>query len=140
MPGGCCGAIMDDVTHDLTETKQILKTMWHWSPPQEYVEMVKALFTTVFDRSAALAAVVIAAMAKSTGKLQPAMGGLTVGVDGSLYTQNEMYRRMICKHLNTVLGEDTATLIHFAIADDGSGKGAAILAGALAQKLLKCPK
>ncbi|XP_055389109.1 hexokinase-like [Condylostylus longicornis] len=131
MPGECCGAIIADDSEDLAVVKEILEEMWQWTPPQEHVERVKALFVAVFDRSAALASVMIAALAKKTGRLQPAMGGLTVGVDGSLYTQNILYRQMLCKHLNSVLGEDTASLIHFAIADDGSGKGAAILGSAI---------
>lgn len=131
MPGDACAEIVK--TDDLEETRKILNIMWDWSPSDNYVGMIKTLFTTVFDRSAALAAAAIAGMAKKTGRLQPAMGGLTVGVDGSLYTQNEKYQKMIVKHLNTVLGEDTASLIHFVIADDGSGKGAAILAGTTAQ-------
>lgn len=129
----CAEIVKEDDNTDLPETRAILKVMWDWSPSDEYVRMVKKLFTTVFDRSAALAAVVIAGMGKKTERLQPAMGGLTVGVDGSLYTQNEKYQKMIVKHLNTILGEDTASLIHFIIADDGSGKGAAILAGTAAQ-------
>lgn len=128
MSGECCAAIVNDTSADLRETREILKVMWDWIPSIEYIRMIQKLFTQVFDRSAALAAAVIAAMAKKTGKLQPAMGGLTVGVDGSLYTRNETYRQRLVHHLNTILGEDTASLLHFTVADDGSGKGAAILA------------
>lgn len=131
MPGECCAAIVSEEDITLPETTEILKLMWNWAASPEHVQMVKALFTAVFDRSAALAAVAIAAMAKKTEHLQPAMGGLTIGVDGSLYTQNEKYRHMLVKHLDTILGEDTAALINFTIATDGSGKGAGILAGAV---------
>lgn len=128
MPGECCAAIMNDETPDLAETREILHDLWDWTPPKDYVQKVQQLFTKVFDRSAALASVVIAGMARQTGRLQPALGGVTVGVDGSLYTRNEKYRKMLVHHFNALLGEDTASLIHFLIADDGSGKGAAILA------------
>lgn len=139
MPGECCSAIIADTTPGLSRTKEILKIMWDFSPPDEHVVMIKSLFTVIYDRSASLSAVVIAAMAEKTAKLQPALGGLTVGVDGSLYTQNKTYREKLDEQLKVILGDDIASLIHFVIADDGSGKGAAILAG-IAFQSLQTPK
>lgn len=86
----------------------------------------------VFRRSAAVSAVAIAAMAKATGRLQTAMGGLTVGIDGSLYTLNPTYRDAVREYLEMILTKKTADLIHTVVAEDGSGKGAAVLAATLA--------
>lgn len=76
----------------------------------------------------------IAAMSKSTGRLQTAMGGLTVGIDGTLYVQNVIYQETVREYLEVVLDKNIADLIHTVIAEDGSGKGAAVLAATLACK------
>lgn len=86
----------------------------------------------MFRRSAAVSAVAIAAMAKSTGRLTRAMGGLTVGIDGTLYVQNPVYQKAVEEYLEKILGRNAADLIHIVVAEDGSGKGAAILAATLA--------
>lgn len=83
------------------------------------------------DRSAALSAVIIAATAKKTKHLQAAMGGCTVAIDGSLYKLVPFFQRQVRAHLDSLLGKVTSSLVHLVTADDGSGKGAAVLAATL---------
>jgi len=135
MPPEACGMVLSDNDADLSITQNVLEGLWEWEVPKEDRVIVKRLFSMVFDRSAALAASVIAGMAKKTRRLLPAMGGLTVGIDGSLYTQNVWYAKRVRHHLDQILGPATGGLVHLCIANDGSGKGAAILAAT--QKVAK---
>lgn len=70
-------------------------------------------------------------MSKSNGHLQPAMGGLTCGIDGALYVRSPIYQEAIRKYLEVILTKSAADLINIVISEDGSGKGAAILASTL---------
>eukprot|EP01069_Polyplicarium_translucidae_P003501 Polyplicarium_translucidae@DN2330_c0_g1_i1.p1 len=134
LPAEVCANIITDKTEDLQFSRQCLSALWDWTPPVETVKIVQHLATMVFDRSAALAAVAIAGMAKKTGRLSPAMGGMTCGIDGSVYTCNEWYQHRLRHFLNVTLGAATSALIHTVIATDGSGKGAAILAGTITSR------
>lgn len=96
------------------------------------LQVLHRIATAVLDRSAALSAVVIAGCSLKTGRLQAAFGGLSVAIDGSLYTKNPWYQRRIRDHLDTILGKPRSGLIHLIVAEDGTGKGAAILASTLA--------
>mmetsp|Transcript_16327 Transcript_16327/g.33171 ORF Transcript_16327/g.33171 Transcript_16327/m.33171 type:complete len:95 (-) Transcript_16327:404-688(-) len=89
------------------------------------------------DRSAALAAMGIAAVSIKTGRLERGRSsrdrgvlGMTVAVDGSLYTQNRWYADRLHHYLELILGRDRARLINVCTSNDGSGMGAAILVAA----------
>eukprot|EP01056_Protomagalhaensia_sp_Gyna25_P001445 Protomagalhaensia_sp_Gyna_25__1444@NODE_172_length_4653_cov_470_453186_g134_i0_p1_GENE_NODE_172_length_4653_cov_470_453186_g134_i0NODE_172_length_4653_cov_470_453186_g134_i0_p1_ORF_typecomplete_len512_score88_07Hexokinase_1/PF00349_21/3e53Hexokinase_2/PF03727_16/1_7e46_NODE_172_length_4653_cov_470_453186_g134_i0941629 len=92
------------------------------------LQMIQGLCVAVYDRAAALAAMLICGTATKTGRLQHALGGVTIGVDGSLYKCNEFFRNDIRKYIDVLLGQDRSRLIHLEFAEDGSGLGAAILA------------
>lgn len=106
---------------------------WGDSLELDQLRVLSRIATAVMDRSAALAAVVIAGCSQKTGRLQPAFGGLSVAIDGSLYKKNPWYQRRIRFHLDSILGKSPSSLIHLLLADDGSGKGASILASTLVQ-------
>eukprot|EP01055_Gregarina_sp_Pseudo9_P000373 Gregarina_sp_Pseudo_9__372@NODE_1240_length_1747_cov_256_183255_g1166_i0_p1_GENE_NODE_1240_length_1747_cov_256_183255_g1166_i0NODE_1240_length_1747_cov_256_183255_g1166_i0_p1_ORF_typecomplete_len485_score95_80Hexokinase_2/PF03727_16/2e48Hexokinase_1/PF00349_21/3_8e47PRRSV_Env/PF02340_15/0_17PRRSV_Env/PF02340_15/13_NODE_1240_length_1747_cov_256_183255_g1166_i0851539 len=112
---------------------RVMMQEWDWSVNKEDLKVIKQIVDAVFDRSAGMTAVVVAAMAKKTKRLQPAMGGVTVGVDGSMYTKNPKYQQRVNHFLQLILGEQLAALIHFQITADGSGKGAACLAATVAE-------
>lgn len=76
-------------------------------------------------------------MSKATGRLQPAMGGLTVGIDGTLYVKNPHFQTMMREFLDLILDKETSSLIHCCVAEDGSGKGAAVLAGTVRNAIAK---
>lgn len=99
---------------------------------QDDLRTIHRIATTVMDRSASMAAVFISACAQKSGRLQAAFGGLSVGIDGSLYKKNPWYRQRVRHHLDSILGETKSRLIHLLLADDGSGKGAGILSAIIA--------
>eukprot|EP00382_Lankesteria_abbotti_P001216 CAMPEP_0113844314 /NCGR_PEP_ID=MMETSP0372-20130328/176_1 /TAXON_ID=340204 /ORGANISM="Lankesteria abbotti" /LENGTH=509 /DNA_ID=CAMNT_0000813319 /DNA_START=70 /DNA_END=1599 /DNA_ORIENTATION=- /assembly_acc=CAM_ASM_000359 len=123
-----CAEMAADVSSDAESVVKVLKRNYDATLSASQCAGIRRICYAVFDRSAALAACVIAACARKSGKLQPAMGGLTVGIDGSLYKCNKFYRKRLSQHLKSVLGEETSSLITLALADDGSGKGAGIVA------------
>lgn len=92
------------------------------------LKWIQHICTVIYERGASLAAVIIAGCALKSGRLQEAMGGLTVGIDGSLYKCNPFFRDYILHYLEVILGPHQASLVHLENADDGSGLGAAILA------------
>jgi len=131
MPAAAASLCISDKSPSLEMTQRVLRCLWDWETTFEDREVVQRLFSLVFYRSAGLAAVGIAALAQASGRLQPAMGGVTVAVDGSLHTQNAWYADKVMEYLRILVGEENAKFLHLVTSDDGSGKGAAILAGVL---------
>ncbi|KAH0477720.1 MAG: uncharacterized protein KVP18_004891 [Porospora cf. gigantea A] len=123
-----CLTIFNDDTPDLTLTATALKEIWHWDLALEGRKVLKKCVTLMVRRSAALVATIVAAVCYRTRYLQPAMGGMTIAVDGSLYTQNPLYRDAVRSSLALILGSELCDLIKFQVTSDGSGRGAAILA------------
>jgi len=125
--------IYADNTTGFKVTTRVVKEVFDWDIsdwPEAEKRMIYKLIGAVFDRSATIAALMTAVFADRTRHLQPALGGVTVGVDGSLYLKNEKYRKTFQKTLNKILGP-RANLIHIVTASDGSGKGAAVIASCL---------
>eukprot|EP00917_Polyrhabdina_sp_WS-2016_P014436 GHVP01031554.1.p1 GENE.GHVP01031554.1~~GHVP01031554.1.p1 ORF type:complete len:512 (-),score=75.90 GHVP01031554.1:159-1694(-) len=121
--------MMLDDTSDCKQVCKFLREKWEVADPKpEVIKVVKDVCTLIYDRSATLVACLVAAISEKTGYLQAAKGGLTVAVDGSLFVHNHVYREKMRLCLNDLLGEETASLINFVVADDGSGKGAAVFA------------
>eukprot|EP01054_Gregarina_sp_Poly1_P002107 Gregarina_sp_Poly_1__2106@NODE_1558_length_3849_cov_9_612110_g1028_i0_p4_GENE_NODE_1558_length_3849_cov_9_612110_g1028_i0NODE_1558_length_3849_cov_9_612110_g1028_i0_p4_ORF_typecomplete_len143_score21_30Hexokinase_2/PF03727_16/4_6e24_NODE_1558_length_3849_cov_9_612110_g1028_i011691597 len=118
-----------DNSPGLDRVKEMCKIQLEWDVQDlKALQMVRDLCYGVLRRSANLLAVCIAALAKQTGKLQYAAGGVTVGIDGSVYTKNQEYRDDVDRALAEILGPSIASLIRMKISSDGSGLGAAILA------------
>ncbi|KAH0487891.1 MAG: uncharacterized protein KVP18_002170 [Porospora cf. gigantea A] len=129
LPTDACAKVFNDDSVGYVVTKGVMKQHWDWEVADEgHLRIIYKLISAVFQRSAVLAAICVAAIAKKTRRLQPAMGGLTLGVDGSLFCMNPKYQKHLQKHLRKMLGDDLAGLIHFTITSDGSGKGAAVMA------------
>eukprot|EP01055_Gregarina_sp_Pseudo9_P000379 Gregarina_sp_Pseudo_9__378@NODE_1246_length_1743_cov_334_109155_g1172_i0_p1_GENE_NODE_1246_length_1743_cov_334_109155_g1172_i0NODE_1246_length_1743_cov_334_109155_g1172_i0_p1_ORF_typecomplete_len518_score169_40Hexokinase_1/PF00349_21/3_8e51Hexokinase_2/PF03727_16/1_4e46_NODE_1246_length_1743_cov_334_109155_g1172_i0991652 len=93
---------------------------------------VQHICSAVFERGASLSAMLISGCAIKTGRLQEAMGGLTIGIDGSLYKCNPFFRESIVHYLEVILGPRQAALVNLENADDGSGLGAAIFSAIVA--------
>lgn len=108
-----------------------IKKCWDWDVNRDGEEMkiLRDVAFAVFDRSAALAAISIAAMVDRTKCLEND-GSATIAVDGSLYVKNHWYGDRIREYMKQIMGEKYNRLILNA-ADDGSGKGAAICVAAL---------
>lgn len=115
------------------KTKEILEQTLRWTQTASPldargVEVVHLICRAVVDRAAALLAVMVNVFGKNSGLLQPAVGGLTVAIDGSVYLKNKDFQKTVNEKLEELLGTSRKDLIHFHIAQDGSGIGAAILA------------
>lgn len=111
----------------VAKCKEIIKTVWGWDVQGEVLQVIRDVSFAVFDRSAALAAISIAAMAERTGGIE---NGMTVAVDGSLYVKNKWYGERIMSYMKDMIGDNCNKII-LNTADDGSGKGAAICVAAL---------
>eukprot|EP01056_Protomagalhaensia_sp_Gyna25_P004822 Protomagalhaensia_sp_Gyna_25__4821@NODE_494_length_3271_cov_42_301980_g385_i0_p1_GENE_NODE_494_length_3271_cov_42_301980_g385_i0NODE_494_length_3271_cov_42_301980_g385_i0_p1_ORF_typecomplete_len508_score68_18Hexokinase_2/PF03727_16/9_3e48Hexokinase_1/PF00349_21/1_2e43ROK/PF00480_20/0_0011BcrAD_BadFG/PF01869_20/1_2BcrAD_BadFG/PF01869_20/0_24_NODE_494_length_3271_cov_42_301980_g385_i0721595 len=90
--------------------------------------LIHELCYAVLKRAAELLGVLISGLARHTGRLQPALGGLTVAVTGSVFTKNPKFQEDVRASLEATLTPERANLIHFQIAQDGSGIGAAVIA------------
>lgn len=119
--------IIGDKSEKLVVVQKKTRERWSHTFDHTELEWIKAICTVVFERAAAMAALIIAGAAIKSGRLQEAMGGVTAGVDGSLYKCNPFLREDLRRYLNIILGEKQANLVNVAFADDGSGLGAAIV-------------
>ncbi|KAL8435161.1 hypothetical protein ACSSS7_002640 [Eimeria intestinalis] len=111
--------------------KATIKEVWDWVLDEKSLKILQDLAFAVFNRSAALAATSIAALAERTRGLEK-NEGMTVAIDGSLFVKNGWYGELIRQHLRTLLGEKEGK-VRLTVADDGSGKGAAVCVAALHQ-------
>eukprot|EP01057_Protomagalhaensia_wolfi_P004937 Protomagalhaensia_wolfi_Nauph_80__4936@NODE_519_length_2389_cov_10_600000_g387_i0_p1_GENE_NODE_519_length_2389_cov_10_600000_g387_i0NODE_519_length_2389_cov_10_600000_g387_i0_p1_ORF_typecomplete_len490_score112_96Hexokinase_2/PF03727_16/9e42Hexokinase_1/PF00349_21/2e39_NODE_519_length_2389_cov_10_600000_g387_i08172286 len=128
MPTAAAALCVSDSSEDLEVVNKLLTGLWNFELDTAGRRILQKLFTLVFERSAALSAAAIAAFAKQSGRLQPAMGGVTVAIDGALHTSHPWYSENVTAHLKRILGEETAQYIHLFVSLDGAAKGAAILA------------
>lgn len=130
-----CMAAAYDSSPDRQAVREVLSVQLEWDVEDlKTLDVVRQLCRRVLQRSARLLAMTIAALAKQTGKLQFAAGGVTVGVDGSVYTKNQPFQKDVREALGLILGESIASLITMKVSSDGSGLGAAILAACEMQK------
>lgn len=127
LPTAAAAMCVVDLSENLDVVRQIAGGLWDWQLSREEALTIKDLFAQVFDRSAALSACAIGALAKSTGRLQPAMGGVTVALEGSLHGAHPWHTENIRSHLKKIL-KDNSKFIHLYILDDPVVKGAAVLA------------
>lgn len=127
MPWLACVAIIDDQDDEMTLTDNILRRLWEWETTDSERRTVQKLFDCVFDRAAALCAVALVAVAHRTERLQPAMGGLTCALGGTLPLRMPSFIGRISRNLKVIL-KDTAGLVNLEVVERGSLKGAGIIA------------
>eukprot|EP01055_Gregarina_sp_Pseudo9_P005902 Gregarina_sp_Pseudo_9__5901@NODE_933_length_2053_cov_117_258193_g875_i0_p1_GENE_NODE_933_length_2053_cov_117_258193_g875_i0NODE_933_length_2053_cov_117_258193_g875_i0_p1_ORF_typecomplete_len502_score111_38Hexokinase_1/PF00349_21/8_1e45Hexokinase_2/PF03727_16/1_9e42_NODE_933_length_2053_cov_117_258193_g875_i03831888 len=128
LPTAAAALCVSDNSESLGIVQKLMMGLWDWDTDLEGRKQIQRLFGLVFDRSAALAAAAIAALAKKSGRLQPAMGGVTVAIDGALHTSHPWYSDNVRAYLKQILGEETARYIHLFVSLDGAAKGAAVVA------------
>lgn len=124
-PKGALAILADSPDHE--KTAEVLFRCWDWTASPEQLDIVHRLVLSVFSRSAGIIAVVIAAIAKRTGRLQPALGGVSVALSGILAT-NKSYQNLVRSQLDTLFQRNTTDLIQFIDVADAPAKGAAVLA------------
>lgn len=93
------------------------------------LNVLAAISGAVLDRSAAVAAAVLAGVihkaTKGMGKLRS-----EVGIDGSLFTKGHKYKERLLGHLKRFYPDEEITLD---FSEDGSGMGAALVAAAISR-------
>lgn len=134
LPWQACARVIEDTGDNLDVTNEILLGLWEWETTLEQRRAVRQLFEAVFERSAALSAVAIVALSTQTGRLQPALGGITCAISGALYSKCASYRRGLEHYMKLVLPEGTADCIKLYEVHDGAARGAGIL-GVLAREV-----
>jgi len=123
--------IYADNTKQYKVTQRVLKTKLGWDLQDiDQLRMVYKIACVIFDRSATISALMTSVLAHRTRHLQKALGGVTVGVDGSLYLKNPKYKKTYRKTIDKILG-CRSELLHMVAANDGSGKGAAVISACL---------
>lgn len=127
LPTAAAALCVADNSNDLSRMATVLKGAWGWDCDKQTLLNIKDMFKLVFDRSAALSAAAIGALAKSTGRLQPAMGGVTVALESGLHANHPWYTELIRQRL-TILLKENASLVNLYVIHDATAKGAAVLA------------
>ncbi|KAG0181519.1 glucokinase [Apophysomyces sp. BC1034] len=119
-------SIASDNTADLSETQHILEEIMG-IPSSSLVDrqMVKSICEAVGRRAARLSACGIAAVMTQMGDVGK---GSLVAIDGSVYEFYPRFEESMVEALTELFGEETAKKVKFALARDGSGFGAAIIA------------
>lgn len=110
---------LEKVRHILEETLQI--------PPTTLGDrqIVKHICIAVGRRAARLSACGVAAVLAHTGELEK---GANVAIDGSVYEFFPNFQNYLTDTLEELFGEEVAKGVHFTLARDGSGFGAAMIA------------
>lgn len=111
MPTAAAAIIAADHSTGLTTVDRVLKGLWDWNADLSTRIAIQKLFGLVFNRSAGFVAVLIAALGRATGRLQPAMGGLTVALDGGLHAAHTWYSDHV-SHTYTYIHKHTCMHTH----------------------------
>lgn len=121
--------VLNDTSKNFEDSRKVAKAAWDMDFTDEQIYVLRKICEAVYNRSAALAAGTIAAIAKRIKIIEHSK--FTCGVDGSLFVKNAWYCKRLQEHLKVILADKAENLIIIP-ADDGSGKGAAITAAVIA--------
>lgn len=118
--------IENDNTPELAETKRVLEdTMGIPSTTLVDRQIVKKVSQFVGRRAARLAACGLSGIMSHKDIVEK---GCTIAIDGSLFEFYPNFEKNMREAMRELFGADTATKVKFALARDGSGLGAAIIA------------
>lgn len=120
--------VLNDTSKNFTDARDVIKKAWATEFNDEYLYALRKITEAVYNRSAALAAGIIAAISKRIKIIEHSK--FTCGIDGSLFVKNPWYCTRLKEHLRILLAEKAENLILIP-ADDGSGKGAAVTAAVI---------
>jgi hexokinase len=118
-----------DISHLLTRDENYISKSVLSSLDPSSLEVVSAISEAVLERSAAVAAAVLA------GVISRATKGMEkirceVGIDGSLFTKGHEYKQRLLRNLSRFYPEEEIILD---FSEDGSGMGAALVAAAISR-------
>lgn len=130
IPGNLTTDLVSDIEQDSVDGGSIntRKTLQKFGivPDDEDVKIVQYVCEIVSNRAALLVAICLATLLNRIDKEH-----VTIAVDGSLYKHHPRLETWIRQYIPLLAGDHKFKLIH---AEDGSGKGAALVA-AIAQRL-----
>lgn len=118
--------IVSDESADLEETRHILEEILQ--VPATNLgdrQIVQIICASIGRRAARLSACGTAAVLAHTGELEKEAH---VAIDGSVYEFYPHFEKHMLEALQELYGETVASNIHFSLARDGSGFGAAMIA------------
>ena len=119
-------AIEKDATENLDETKEILEqTVGIPSTTLADRQMVKKIGEFIGRRAARLAACGMGGVMTQDDKIGQEC---IIAIDGSLFEFYPNFEGLLREALGELFGEEAASKVRFALARDGSGLGAAIIA------------
>lgn len=118
--------IVSDETADLEKIRHILEeTLQIPATNLGDRQIVQVICASIGRRAARLSACGTAAVLAHTGELD---GEAFVAIDGSVYEFYPHFEKHMTEALHELYGETVANNIHFSLARDGSGFGAAMIA------------
>lgn len=116
-----CSLILGDSSEELEEVRRILDQFEILNSSKEDREQMRRIVYLIVRRSARLMGTFVHAIYTHMGE---AYKGKTVGVDGSVYKYMPFYQNWVFEALEELGRKD----IEIGLADDGSSKGAALIA------------
>ncbi|XP_076288793.1 hexokinase type 2 [Lasioglossum baleicum] len=132
IPGNLTTDLVSDIEQDSVDggTSSTVKVLKKFGivPDEDDVSVVQYVCELVSNRAALLVAICLAVLLKRIDK-----DHATIAVDGSLYKHHPRLETWIKKYISLLAPDHKFKIIH---AEDGSGKGAALVA-AIAQRLQK---
>ncbi|KAH7648483.1 hexokinase i [Cryptosporidium bovis] len=117
---------------DFSELVTYLKNTFLCEFNPVLAKIIAELSLFVLNRAAQLVSVMISALFKRIENYYPS--GISVAIDGSIWTKNSIFRKIVKETLCIILGGNANEIIQVFVSDDGSGKGAAILAAVIPKK------
>lgn len=107
-------------------TKLILNEMGIRNPSTEDCEIVRYVCESVSKRSARLVSAILSALIKRMGN-----DNITIGVDGSVYRFHPNFENLMDQGIRELIPETFK--FKFVLSEDGSGRGAALVAACASQ-------
>jgi len=123
--------IITDVTPDLRVTHQVLQAYGFENPSMKDRQDVQLVTEVILNRSADLCAAALFAVLLKMGETGDRE--VTVGIDGSVYKMDPNYKSRVRYTLSRLIGFHNHK-VAIVDAEDGSGKGAALVVAARAGK------
>ena len=118
-----------DISHLLNKDEKYISKSVLGQLDEESLRVVSALSEAVIERSAAVAASVLAGVIHRATKHQDQIR-CEVGIDGSLFTKGHQYKERLLRNLRRFYPKEEIILD---FSEDGSGMGAALVAAAIAR-------
>ena len=123
----CC-AVAYDESPNFEQAQQMTAIMLDKKITDlESLKIIRDIFRVILTRSAKLFSVIIAGYASMSGKLQPAVGGVTIGICGELFANHPEYQAEVKRNLVTLLGPVISNLVHFHVQPNATTIGTAVL-------------